>query len=166
MKKTAFIIAVFAALFALITASTNNASDGVTGSVAPVFKIERADSTVKLDNLKGEWVLLQFWTSADASSRLAVNEYSRIYSAILKDVNREPFRLLAVNFDRSQAIFNEIVRRDGLNANSQFYVENDDLRNRLAKSYHLDGGMKALLINPNGQIVAVNPSAETIKKAI
>ena len=54
-----FIIVLFAALIALFTAATDRAVDGAKGSKAPVFKIERADSLVQLDNLKGEWILLQ-----------------------------------------------------------------------------------------------------------
>lgn len=48
-----FIIVLFAALIALFTAATDRAVDGAKGSKAPVFKIERADSLVQLDNLKG-----------------------------------------------------------------------------------------------------------------
>ena len=161
-----FIIAIFAALIALFTAATDRAVDGAKGSKAPVFKIERADSLVQLDNLKGEWILLQFWSCADASSRLAAKEYSRLSSALCDASGQERFRHLAVNFDRSSSLFREIVRRDGLNAKSQFHVADDAMRGNLAKSYHLDAGMKAFLINPDGKIVAVNPSAETIKEAI
>ena len=144
----------------------HRAVDGAKGFKAPVFKIERADSLVQLDNLKGEWVLLQFWSSADASSRLAAKEYSRLHSAVNQGAGQERFRHLAVNFDRSSSLFREIVHRDGLNAKSQFHVADDAMRGNLAKSYHLDVGMKAFLINPDGKIVAVNPSAETIKEAI
>ena len=54
MKKPMFIIVLFAALIALFTAATDRAVDGAKGSKAPVFKIERADSLVQLDNLKGK----------------------------------------------------------------------------------------------------------------
>ncbi len=161
-----FIIVLFAALIALFTAATDRAVDGAKGSKAPVFKIERADSLVQLDNLKGEWVLLQFWSSADASSRLAAKEYSRLHSAITDSAGNERFRHLAVNFDRSSSLFREIVRRDGLNAESQFYVGDGQMRSSIARNYHLDAGMKAFLINPDGQIVAVNPSAQAIREAI
>ncbi len=160
-----FIIVLFAALIALFTAATDRAVDGAKGSKAPVFKIERADSLVQLDNLKGEWRLLQFWSSADASSRLAAKEYSRLHSATTDSAGNEQFRHLAVNFDRSSSLFREIVRRDGLNAKSQFYVGDGQMRSSLARNYHLEAGMKAFLINPDGQIVAVNPSARTIWEA-
>ena len=163
MKKTMMIIAIFAALIALFTAATDSAVDGAKGSNAPVFKIERPDSLVQLDDLKGEWVLLQFWTSGDASSRLAVREYSRIHDAAIGSMSKEQFRHLAVNFDRSSSLFREIVRRDGLNAESQFYAGDKALRDNLVRRYHLDNGMKAFLINPRGQIVAVNPSANILR---
>lgn len=170
MKKTIIFIAFFVALTTLIgmaTASTDRAVDGIEGAKAPVFKVERADSLVLLNDLKGQWVLLQFWTSADALSRLAVKEYSRINCSVAAEGSSAArFRHLAVNLDRSQRLFDEIVRRDGLDAKSQFHVGDAAMRATLAGSYHLDNGMKAFLIDPDGQIVAVDPSADTISRLL
>lgn len=166
MKKKVSLPAFFVTLSLLactFIAATDRAVDGIAGAKAPVFKVERADSLVLLDNLRGEWVLLQFWSSADASSRLAVREYSRL-GAVANETGH--LRHLAVNLDRSQRLFYEIVRRDGLDEKSQFHVGDDAARSALAGDYHLDSGMKAFLIDPDGKIVAVNPSAATIVRLL
>lgn len=154
-------IAFFATLVVLLgmlTSSTDRAVDAAEGATAPVFKVERGDTLVQLDHLRGQWVLLQFWSAADASSRLAAREYSRIGARCAQG------RLLhlAVNLDRSQRLFDEVVRRDGLDAKSQFHVADSAARAALAGDYHLDNGMKAFLIDPDGRVAAVNPTSATI----
>ncbi|WP_438638012.1 hypothetical protein [Muribaculum gordoncarteri] len=78
MKKTMSIIVFFAVLLLLGSAATNNAIDGVKGFQAPIFKVERNDSVVSLDDMRGHWVLLQFWSSSDAPSRIAGKQYTAI----------------------------------------------------------------------------------------
>ena len=53
MKKTMSIIVFFAVLLLLGSAATNNAIDGVKGFQAPIFKVERTDSVVSLDDMRG-----------------------------------------------------------------------------------------------------------------
>ena len=86
-----------------------------------MFRIENNDSTVALDQLKGQWVLLQFWKSSDAASRIAVKQYTEMESK-LDSLTVERFNHLAVNMDRNERLFNEVVRRDGLDAGSQFHA--------------------------------------------
>ena len=76
---------------------------------------------------------------------------------------QERFRLLSVNFDRSERLFREIVRRDGLSAKSQFHVKGSQA-NQLIKDYHLESGMKSFLIDPEGRIVAKNPTEKMLKE--
>ena len=75
MKKTIMIIVLFAVLIGLGTAATINAVDGRKGSSAPVFKVEANDTIVSLDDMKGHWVLLQFWATSDAKSRISTKQY-------------------------------------------------------------------------------------------
>jgi len=158
MKKAMIIIATFAVLLVLITAGTNRAVDGMKGYRAPMFRIENNDSTVALDQLKGQWVLLQFWKSSDASSRIAVKQYTDMESK-LDSLTTERFQHLAVNMDRNERLFNEVVRRDGLSAESQFHASGSRAE-KLIADYHLKSGMHAYLIDPSGKIVAKNPSEE------
>ncbi len=155
MKKTMSIIVFFAVLLLLGSAATNNAIDGVKGFQAPIFKVERNDSVVSLDDMRGHWVLLQFWSSSDAPSRIAGKQYTAIEQKLNDGQSAERFHLLSVNMDRSERLFREIVRRDGL------HIEGNRA-NQLINDYHLESGMQSFLIDPSGRIVAKNPTEQTL----
>ena len=159
------IIVIFAAAIMLFTAATSRAVDGSKGFRAPMFRIEQADSTVELDDMKGQWVLLNFWASYDAQSRIDARQYTLMQSRLNEADTasaRQQIRLLSVNLDRSERLFRETVRRDGLNANSQFYAEGNRAE-RLKADYHLEKGMNSYLIDPRGRIVAVNPTESQLQ---
>lgn len=162
MKKAITAIAFFSILLILFTAAGMRTYDAVNGAQAPVFRVERPDTVVSLDAMKGDWVLLQFWSSADAPSRIAAREYE-VLDTLLSAGNTATgvqFRRLSVNLDRSVRLFREIMRRDGLKEESQFFADGDRSR-QLNDAYHLDTkGMNAYLIDPEGKIVAENPSVE------
>lgn len=154
------IVVVFAVLLVIGSAYTTRAVDSTNGSMAPMFRIERQDSVVTLDQLKGQWVLLTFWSSSDADSRIACNRYSRISQTLtLNDETNISFRHIAINTDRSQKLFQEIVKHDRLDAKSQFHVA-ESRANQLQRDYNLLSGMHSFLIAPNGKIVAKNPTEE------
>ena len=157
------IIVIFAVLLGLGSAATNTAVDGKNGYRAPMFRVERNDSVIALDDMKGKWVLLQFWTSSDPASRIACRDYSDFEECQASDNFQERFRLLSVNLDRSERLFREIVPRDGLSAKSQFHVKGSQA-NQLIKDYHLESGMKSFLIDPQGRIVAKNPTEKMLKE--
>lgn len=155
------IIVIFAVLLGLGSAATSSAVDGTIGSQAPVFRVERNDSSVALDNMKGQWILLHFWASSDAASRIACKQYTELEQSQPADNPGERFHLLAVNLDRSERLFREIVRRDGLSAKSQFFIERSHAV-KIMDDYHLDKGLSSFLINPEGKIVAKNPSEQQL----
>ena len=164
MKKTVLTVVFFAMLLSLFTASTNLAVDGSKGSTAPVFKFENSVTVMSIDKMKGEWVLLQFWASTDAQSRIDVNRYASIESSLNTGQDKSQFRFIGVNLDNSEVLFKEISRRDGLSRNTQFYAEGNRA-NRIKSAYHLDrDGFSAFLIDPNGKIVAKNPTKEQLMK--
>ncbi len=155
------IIVVFAVLLGLGSAATSNAVDGTAGSRAPMFRVERNDTTVALDNMKGQWVLLHFWSSGDAESRIACKQYTELEQSQLSSNPGERFHLLAVNLDRSERLFREIVRRDGLSAESQYHIKRSRA-GKLINDYHLEAGLGSFLISPEGRIVARNPKAQQL----
>lgn len=161
MKKTMAIIVIFAVLLGLGSAASSSAVDGTIGSKAPMFKVERADSSVALDNMKGKWVLLQFWASSDAASRIACKQYSMLEQNQNSSNPGERFHLLVVNLDRSERLFREIVRRDGLSAESQFFIERSNA-DKIIDDYHLESGLSSFLIDPDGRIVAKNPTEQQL----
>lgn len=125
------------------------------GDVAPDFKIESTSEkqpTFKLGNLKGKYVLLSFWTSYDARSRMqniSLNNALRSYHNV---------EMVSISFDKYQSIFEETVRKDQIVTPSCF-VETKGDRSKLFKKYHLNGGFTNYLLDENGVIIAKNISA-------
>lgn len=156
-----FIIAIFAVLMVSMSAHTERVYEAADGFNAPDLTIDNSHSALSLSDLKGKYVLVTFWASSNAQSRISAARYDDFS----KSLDEERFCLLSVNFDRSERLFREIVRRDNLSAKSQFYVSGSNAET-IFENYHLGNGFQSFLINPQGKIVATNPSNDTLKKIV
>lgn len=161
MKKAMMFIVIFATLLISISAYTEKVVGANKGFIAPSLTLQSETQNVSLSKLKGKYVLLTFWSSTDAISRVACNEYA----AFEKNANADEICFLSVNFDQNKQLFNEVVRRDKLNAETQFNVQGDDARN-IKETFHLEDGYNSLLIDPIGQVVATNPSTATLTQIL
>lgn len=159
MKKAILFIACFAIMVVTMSSTTDGATAPVVGYQAPAVSLTGTDAdaaTLTLDDCRGEYVLLTFWSSGDAASRLRCNAYTSLERH--DDVG---VRHIAVNFDRSAALYCEIVNRDNLNALRQYHVEGNAAR-IIKDKYHLDRGLHSFLIDPRGTIIAIDPDAEQV----
>lgn len=126
-----------------------------------VTEVRGISGGLSMSDLKGKYVLVNFWDSHNAVSRIAAGEYDRFF----RDNRHHNIRLLSVNTDDNPKLFDEIVRHDGLDSLTQFHIRNVKTRG-LSPGYHPEGGYSSYLIDPSGNIVAVNPSVQTLKKII
>ena len=153
MKKTFMIVALFLCLLIVSAAFNKTERNTTIGKDAPEITINTTDDTIDLNSLKGKYVLLSFWASGNAQSRAAVNNYTAWINSH-KDSN---LRYVGINFDDSETLFNEIVRLDSLNPAQQYNVRGNDAKN-IEMKYQLDDGYGSLLIDPEGKIIAHNPT--------
>ena len=159
MKKQLLLIVIAAFIFIFTSAQLETPADSRIGYTAPGFSVENDGSKVELQKLRGAFVLVAFWSSTDAESRIATIAYDRLAH------NHAEMEFVAVNFDPSAAVYDEIVRIDNLAAESQFR-DAEGSASSIYKAYRLEDGYCSMLISPEGKIVAVNPSAETIESYI
>lgn len=162
MKKTMFIIVAFAVFLISVSAYSGKVFEASEGYVAPYFAVEKGDTVVSIDDMKGKYLLLTFWASSDAKSRLACRTYTFFAR---NNESEEQFCHMAINFDKSQKLFAEIVRRDKLNAKSQFYVGGSDA-SKIVEDYYLENGFNSYLVNPQGRIIAKNPSTQFLTQIL
>ena len=155
MKKAILFIASFAILIISLSAFTDKASATVIGYKAPELVLQQDNQAMTLSSLKGKYVLLNFWTSSDADSRMKCNLYDDITS------DKDNLSLISVNLDSSSALYREIVKRDGLNTASQFHMEGTQAA-KIHEVYRLNKNLKSFLIDPTGRILAVNPDAQRL----
>jgi len=159
MKKTILIFAFFMGL--LITSSEFNKTNLNTsiGKPTPTMALEEIEQVIYENEQNGKYILLSFWSTTDGASRLAVNNYNNWIN------NNKPSNLcfLSVNFDKSEKLFQEIVKRDGLDEKLQFNVSGIQAK-KIIKDYNLNEGYGSILIDPEGIIVAHNPSDVLLDK--
>ena len=127
------------------------------GDVAPDFKIESTSNgqpAFKLGNLKGKYVLLSFWASYDAQSRMQNVSLSNA----LRSTARNNVKMVSVSFDEYQSIFEETIRKDQI-VTPTCFVETKGEFSGLFKKYRLGRGFTNYLLDENGVIIAKNISA-------
>lgn len=163
MKKTMMIIALFVVLMISMASRSDRDYQAAKGFSAPELELVGGSdsSKVELSDLKGRYVLINFWAASDAESRIAAHGFDRM----MEKADKERLCLLQVNMDRSMRLFREIVRRDRLNEAQQFSVTAEDA-SAVKNAFHLNEGLQSYLIDPDGEIIAVNPSIETVARAI
>lgn len=157
------IIVLFIVFLINVSAHTGKVIDAVEGYTAPFFQLEQDDSTLSVAAMRGKYVLLTFWASSDAPSRIACNNYTDFVKSIGDEGKH--FSHFAVNFDRSERLFRELVRKDGLDSKAQFYAQGEKA-DRVIKDYHLEKGFQTFLIDPQGRVIARNPETKHLTQIL
>lgn len=119
------------------------------------------EGTVDISQLKGDYVLVNFWDSHNAVSRIAAGEYDRM----LKTHPDMPVKLLSVNTDDDRPLYQEIVNHDKLDPSTQFHIS-DTRKGKHAPAFHATDGYASYLLGPDGKTVAVNPSVEQVERIV
>ena len=128
------------------------------GDMAPDFKIQTMSaeqSQTELSDLRGKYVLLSFWASYDAQSRMQNASLSNVLRSASRNDNVE---MVSVSFDEYQSIFKETVRKDQI-VTPTCFVETKGEYSGLFKKYRLGRGFTNYLLDDNGVIIAKNISA-------
>ena len=131
-------------------------TEGLTiGDKAPEFKICGEKQLVNLKDLRGKYVLLSFWASYDADSRM---NNATLNHAISKADNVE---MVSVSFDSYKSIFNETIKKDRITT-SHCFVETEGKDSEIYQTYRLNKGFKNYLLNEEGVIIAKNIDASQL----
>ena len=126
--------------------------------IAPDFKIQSMSAgqpLAELSDMKGKYVLLSFWASYDAHSRMQNASLSNVLRSASRNENVE---MVSVSFDEYQSIFKETVRKDQI-VTPTCFVETKGESSGLFKKYRLGRGFTNYLLDENGVIIAKNISA-------
>ncbi len=131
-------------------------TEGLTiGDKAPAFKICGEKQLIDLKDLKGKYVLLSFWASYDASSRM---KNATLSYATSKFDNIE---MVSVSFDDYKSIFNETIKKDRITT-ANCFVELNGENSELYQTYRLQKGFKNYLLDENGVIIAKDINAKQL----
>lgn len=153
MKKTIFTAALALGLLIFAGSQSYIHRGPHTGDKAPLIAAVEADSAVKAAMAADDYVLVNFWNSTDGESRQTAN----IYRAWKRRFPHAHLKIIGINFDKSPALFREIVRLDSLEIASQYHTSGDTAQ-AIVNAYGLSAGYGSVLIDPDGRIIATNPS--------
>ena len=132
--KWIFVVLIISSLISFSFVGKNTPTEGLTiGDKAPTFTICGEKQLIDLKDLRGKYVLLSFWASYDALSRM---QNATLNHAVAQANNVE---MVSVSFDEYKSIFNETMAG----------VSSD-----LYQTYRLKRGFKNFLLDENGVIVA------------
>ena len=118
------------------------------GDIAPDFKIQSMSAgqpLAELSDMKGKYVLLSFWASYDAHSRMQNASLSNVLRSASRNENVE---MVSVSFDEYQSIFKETVRKDQI-VTPTCFVETKGESSGLFKKYRLGRGCTNYLLDEN-----------------
>ena len=133
------------------------------GDVAPDFRIESTSGEqypLKLADFKGRYVLLSFWASYDAQSRM---QNVSLNNALRSDAPN--VKMVSISFDEYRSVFEETIRKDQI-VTPTFFVETKGEDSGLFKKYRLNRGFTNYLLDGNGVIIAKNISAAELSARV
>ena len=154
--KWVFVVLLISSLTSFV--ETDKPTGGLNvGDIAPDFEIQTMSanqSVHELSDLKGRYVLLSFWASYDAQSRM---QNASLNNALRASANNN-VELVSVSFDEYKSVFEETVRKDQI-VTPTCFVETEGESSGLFKKYRFSRGFSNYLLDDNGVIIAKNISA-------
>lgn len=156
MDKLFLTIATLALMVLFTSAYYSAPADSRIGYKAPSLILGNSNDLSPLQQHRGENILLTFWDSSDAQSRLNNMRYDR-----LARQSGVGYTHVSVNLDRSVSVFNSIVVLDDLNRSAQFSTS-VDVQEGIIKSWRLNEGYHSFLLDADGTIIAIDPDAQTL----
>jgi len=124
-------------------------------------------SQFKLSDLKGKYVLIDFWGSwcgpCRASSPQLKSLYNRFQNQAFTDATG--FEIVSIGIERSKANWENAIRSDQLNW-PYHLMEQGYFDSPQVKAYNVKQIPTKFLVNPDGIIMSVDPSFEEIAKML
>lgn len=133
----------------------------MVGSVAPDFSQETPDGKIlKLSDLRGKYVLIDFWASWCGPCRRENPNVVRMY----EQYKEKGFEILGVSLDQSRERWLDAIAADGLK-----WPQVSDLKgwaNVVAQNYEVSSIPKTILVDPKGVIVAKDLRGQTLENML
>lgn len=159
--KWIFVICFTSSFFFSSFAGKESTTEGVViGDSAPLFTLTTSNQQiVHLDELRGSYVVLSFWASYDAASRM---QNALLNHAVASTKN---VQMVSVSFDQYESVFKETIKKDQLST-SAYVVGLAGPSSELYQQYQLSRGFRNYLLDERGVIIAKNVDASQLSSYI
>lgn len=131
------------------------------GDLAPEIELQTPqDEVLTLASLKGKIVLIDFWATWCAPCVKEQPELLKLYNAIIKEGKGDKFEILGVSLDRDKEEWKQGIEKFNIP-----WPQVSDLkfwRSQAAKDYNLQGIPYNVVINEEGEIIALNLHGEEL----
>lgn len=156
--KTIFVLLFVTSILSLSFIDKDMSSIGLNiGDKAPNIRLNLDEQVIDLRQMEGSMVLISFWASFDASSRLT---NANLYHAIQ---GMDNIKMVSVSFDDYQSIFEDAINKDLISSDNCF-MKRFDRSTKEYRTYQVENGFKNYLLNENGTIIAKDLNSEELKK--
>ena len=144
----------------------------INGEAAPEFSGTLLDgSTLKLSDLKGSYVLLDFWGSWCGPCRRQNPSLVRLYEAF-KDAefqNADGFEVVSIALEGNPAPWRNAIEKDGLDW--KYHILDGPMgerayANSIGTQYEIKSIPASFLLDPDGTIIAVNTSPGQMERLL
>ena len=170
MKNKLLIVTVLAGIVFLsfINGSVEPREGLDVGNKVPEINQPLLDGTsFSSKSLKGKMVLIDFWASFDAQSRMENHMKTEMLKTYQNQefLNGRDFVIVSISLDQFKTPLNQVIQRD--NMEELHHICNFQGReSELAKKFNTAGQMKNYLVDGDGRIVAVANNMEDIDKTL
>lgn len=125
------------------------------GDKAPALVLCNETQPLDLRAGDGNYTLLSFWASYDATSRVK-------NAALSKEVQEYTcVKMISVSFDHYVSVYRQALRQDEIQL-AESYVETGGANSEAFQAYGLENGFGNYLLDSKGVIVAKNLDAEEL----
>lgn len=154
MQKSTLACIAFGLMLLFSSAKTDYSSSNALGDYAPNLQLNYNTNKLSIQQFRGRYIVLQFWNSLDPQSRISNRNLANV-------ATKRGMAYIGVNFDRSEALKQQLCAIDGLDTTIQVHVDQQQAHS-IRKQWNIGENYHSYLINPQGRIIAIDPSAEEL----
>jgi len=163
MKSTYYLLGFVAFVLAVAFAWHQYRAPRYTaGEPAPDFKVTLKDGrTAQLSDLRGKYVLLQFWGSWCGPCRAENPHLAQLY----RQYHEKGFEIFSIGIEKNQKAWEKAIQNDAM-IWSWHTADFSSFNGAIAQQYRVKSIPATFLINPQGIIMGINFSPEQIEKIL